>query len=219
MPRSFDALLFDMDGLMLDTERISNETWRRAGAELGIEIREEMLLAMVGMSMARCVRFVADYLGDARQADQLQQGSHRHYSHMLQHEEIPLKTGIVELLEWARAEGIPRAVATSTRRQIADLKLARSGLGAFFEISTAGDEVEHTKPAPDVYLDVAAKLGVAPGRCLVLEDSSFGLQAGVAAGARVIMVPDLLVPSAEDRAAALAVCGDLRQALALIRSL
>ncbi|OHX11524.1 HAD family hydrolase [Chromobacterium sphagni] len=219
MPRSFDALLFDMDGLMLDTERISNETWRRAGAELGIAIEDDMLMAMVGMSMPRCVRFVAEYLGDARQADLLQQGSHRHYSHMLQHEDIPLKTGILELLGWVREQGIPRAVATSTRRQIADLKLARSGLDDFFQITVAGDEVEHTKPAPDVYLEVSARLRVDPGRCLVLEDSSFGLQAGVAAGARVILVPDLLTPSAEDRASALAVCRDLHQALQLIRSL
>ncbi|MBM2884257.1 HAD family hydrolase [Chromobacterium amazonense] len=219
MPRSFDALLFDMDGLMLDTERLSNETWRRAGAELGIEIQDEMLHAMVGMSFQNCIRFVEDYLGDAEAADRLQKGSDRHYQHILRHEEIPLKTGILELLRWVREQGIPRAVATSTRRHIADIKLQRSGLGEFFDVTVAGDEVARTKPAPDVYHDAAARLGVAARRCLVLEDSRMGLQAGVAAGARVILVPDLLSPSDDDRAAALAVCGDLHQALELIRAL
>ncbi|WP_047243765.1 HAD family hydrolase [Chromobacterium subtsugae] len=219
MSRSFDALLFDMDGLMLDTERISNETWRRAGAELGIEIKEEMLDAMVGLSFKDCVDFVAEYLDDAEAADRLQLGSDKHYQHILRHEPIPLKTGILELLRWAEQQGIPRAVATSTQRFKADLKLTRSGLDAFFDITVAGDEVPRAKPAPDVYHAAASRLGVAPQRCLVLEDSRFGLQAGVAAGARVILVPDLLTPSAEDRASALAVCGDLHQALELIRAL
>ncbi|QEL55660.1 HAD family hydrolase [Chromobacterium paludis] len=219
MPRSFDALLFDMDGLMLDTERLSNETWRRAGAELGIEIREDMLQAMVGMSFQGCMRYVAEYLGDEEAADRLQKGSDKHYQHILRHEPIPLKAGILELLRWAEQNGIPRAVATSTQRLKADLKLGRSGLGAFFEITVAGDEVPRTKPAPDAYHAAAGRLGVAPQRCLVLEDSRMGLQAGVAAGARVILVPDLLTPSEDDRAAALAVCSDLHQALALIRTL
>ncbi|POZ63449.1 HAD family hydrolase [Chromobacterium alticapitis] len=219
MPRSFDALLFDMDGLMLDTERLSNETWRRAGAELGIDIQEAMLDAMVGMSFQGCIRYVAEYLGDEEAADRLQRGSDKHYQHILRHEPIPLKAGIMEMLRWAEASGIPRAVATSTQRLKADLKLDRSGLGAFFEITVAGDEVARAKPAPDVYLAAASQLGADPARCLVLEDSRMGLQAGVAAGARVILVPDLLQPTDDDRAAALAVCGDLHQALQLIRAL
>ncbi|MEN2425318.1 HAD family hydrolase [Chromobacterium vaccinii] len=219
MNRSFDALLFDMDGLMLDTETLSCAATRRAGAELGIQIDDAMLMGMVGLSEARCTRYIAEYLANEELAAQLQQTSRAGYRRMLEHEEIPLKPGIVELLDWAENQGIPRAVATSTRRAVADVKLARSGLARYFRHTIAGDEVARTKPEPDIYLAAAALLGAAPERCIVLEDSPYGMQAGVAAGSRVLLVPDLIGPSETQRAQALAVCGDLHQALALLRSL
>ncbi|MBX9297836.1 HAD family phosphatase [Chromobacterium vaccinii] len=219
MNRSFDALLFDMDGLMLDTETLSCVATRRAGAELGIQIDDAMLMGMVGLSEARCTRYIAEYLANEELAAQLQQTSRAGYRRMLEHEEIPLKPGIVELLDWAGNQGIPRAVATSTRRAVADVKLARSGLARYFRHTIAGDEVARTKPEPDIYLAAAALLGAAPERCIVLEDSPYGMQAGVAAGSRVILVPDLIEPLETQRAQALAVCGDLHQALALLRTL
>ncbi|MEO2219029.1 HAD family phosphatase [Chromobacterium vaccinii] len=219
MNRSFDALLFDMDGLMLDTETLSCAATRRAGAELGIQIDDAMLMGMVGLSEARCTRYIAEYLANEELAAQLQQTSRAGYRRMLEHEEIPLKPGIVELLDWAENQGIPRAVATSTRRAVADVKLARSGLARYFRHTIAGDEVARTKPEPDIYLAAAALLGAAPERCIVLEDSPYGMQAGVAAGSRVLLVPDLIAPLETQRAQALAVCGDLHQALTLLRSL
>lgn len=219
MNRSFDALLFDMDGLMLDTETLSCAATRRAGAELGIQIDDAMLMGMVGLSEARCTRYIAEYLADEELAARLQQTSRASYRRMLEEEEIPLKPGIIELLDWAESQGIPRAVATSTRRAVADVKLARSGLARYFQHTIAGDEVARTKPEPDIYLATAALLGAAPERCIVLEDSPYGMQAGVAAGARVILVPDLIAPSETQRAQALAACGDLHQALALLRTL
>ncbi|MCD4500856.1 HAD family hydrolase [Chromobacterium vaccinii] len=219
MNRSFDALLFDMDGLMLDTETLSCAATRRAGAELGIQIDDAMLMGMVGLSEARCTRYIAEYLANEELAAQLQQTSRAGYRRMLEHEEIPLKPGIVELLDWAENQGIPRAVATSTRRAVANVKLARSGLARYFRHTIAGDEVARTKPEPDIYLAAAALLGAAPERCIVLEDSPYGMQAGVAAGSRVLLVPDLIAPSETQRAQTLAVCGDLHQALTLLRSL
>ncbi|MGY8626090.1 HAD family hydrolase [Chromobacterium violaceum] len=219
MNRSFDALLFDMDGLMLDTETLSCAATRRAGAELGIRIDDAMLMGMVGLSEARCTRYIAEYLADEEQAALLQRTSRACYRRMLEQEEIPLKPGIVELLDWAQSQDIPRAVATSTRRAIADVKLARSGLARYFRHTIAGDEVARTKPEPDIYLAAAALLGAAPERCIVLEDSPYGMQAGVAAGARVILVPDLIAPSQQQREQALATCPDLLQALALLQEL
>ena len=193
MPQNYDAILFDMDGLMIDTERISMESWRRAADELDMTLSDQLLLDMVGLSMRRCTEFLSERLGSHAVA--LQNVGRRHYWQMLEHEEIPLKRGIEALLDWVREQKLPRAVATSTQRQLADIKLGRTGLASYFDTVVAGDEVARP-PAPDVYLAAARKLGVDPLRCVVLEDSIYGLHAGVAAGMRVILVPDLVTPPA-----------------------
>lgn len=219
MPQSYDAILFDMDGLMIDTERISMESWRRAADELDMALSDQLLLDMVGLSMRRCTEFLSQRLDSHDNAVALQNVGRRHYWQMLEHEDIPLKTGIEALLDWADAQALPRAVATSTQRQLADIKLGRTGLSRYFDTVVAGDEVAHTKPAPDVYLAAARKLGVDPLRCVVLEDSIYGLHAGVAAGMRVILVPDLVTPPADQTHHALAVCQDLHQALDVLQQL
>ncbi|WP_337883147.1 HAD family phosphatase [Chromobacterium haemolyticum] len=219
MPQNYDAILLDMDGLMIDTERISMESWRRAADELDMTLSDQLLLDMVGLSMRRCTEFLSEKLGNQDDAVALQNVGRRHYWQMLEHEEIPLKRGIEALLDWALAQSLPRAVATSTQRQLADIKLGRTGLSRYFDTVVAGDEVAHTKPAPDVYLAAARKLGIDPQRCVVLEDSIYGLHAGVAAGMRVILVPDLVAPPADQTHHALAVCQDLHQALDVLRQL
>ncbi|MDF0605618.1 HAD family phosphatase [Neisseriaceae bacterium TC5R-5] len=217
MPQHYDAVLFDMDGLMIDTEQISCESWRRAGQELNIPVAEEMLLGLVGLAMGRCLDYASDYLGDREQARLLQQEGRRHYWQMLEQDEIPLKKGIEEVLDWVVSQPLPRAVATSTQRRLADIKLSRSGLARYFSHSVAGDEVARTKPDPDIYLAAAKLLGVAPQRCMVLEDSVYGLQAALAAGMPVILVPDLVIPPAAVSRQALAVCQDLHQALVVLQ--
>ncbi|WP_374421607.1 HAD family hydrolase [Chromobacterium sp.] len=219
MPQNYDAILFDMDGLMIDTERISMESWRRAADELDMTLSDQLLLDMVGLSMRRCTEFLSERLGSQDHAVALQNVGRRHYWQMLEHEEIPLKPGIEALLDWVREQKLPRAVATSTQRQLADIKLGRTGLASYFDTVVAGDEVAHTKPAPDVYLAAARKLGIDPLRCVVLEDSIYGLHAGVAAGMRVILVPDLVTPPADQTHHALAVCQDLHQALEVLQQL
>lgn len=213
----FDALLFDLDGLMIDSERVGADSWRLAGAELGHEIDETLLAALSGLSVTRSEAFVAERLGDAALARALHEKSRHHYQRLVREGDIPLKPGIENLLGWARDAGVPRAVATSTMREMADVKLGRSGLIRFFDVTVAGDEVAETKPAPDVYLAAAERLGVPATRCLVLEDSHYGVLAARAAGMPVIVVPDGAEPHAETRQIALSVCADLNEALALLR--
>lgn len=213
------TLLFDLDGLMIDSERIGHDSWRKAGEELGVPVSNELLDGLVGLAHGRTEAFATSILGDAELAKTLRSASSRHYWKMLEEGEIPLKTGIVELLTWITQHNIQRAVATSTQRTLADLKLARSGLIQYFSVTVAGDEVTHTKPAPDLYLAAAAKLGVAPESCIVLEDSIYGLQAGRAAGMQVILVPDLAKPEDSHVSEALAVCEDLHQALDVLKPL
>ncbi|AXK39998.1 HAD family hydrolase [Crenobacter cavernae] len=213
----FDALLFDLDGLMIDSERVGADSWRLAGADLGHEVDEALLAALAGLSVTRSEAVVAQFLGDETLARALHMQSRAHYQRLVHEGEIPLKPGIEALLSWARDADVPRAVATSTMREMADVKLARSGLIRFFEATVAGDEVSETKPAPDVYLAAAARLNVEPARCLVLEDSYYGVLAARAAGMQVILVPDGTPPDEETVAKALAVCSDLNEALSLLR--
>lgn len=219
MIRSFDAVLFDMDGLMIDTESVSASSWRLAGESLDIQMPEELIHSMVGLSVTRSLERVIEHYGDRALGQALSEACRHHYRRQLAEDDIPLKTGIEAVLDWLTEQGIPRAVATSTQRLMADLKLQRTGLSRYFEISVAGDEVSHTKPAPDVFLAAAAKLDISPERCIVLEDSPYGLLAGHAAGMRVILVPDLIKPSAEDNEKALATCESLHDALSLLKAL
>lgn len=188
-----DAVLFDMDGLMLDTETLSLEAWRLASADTGLAVGDDVLLGMVGLSIARCRDYLTRHFdGDSARADRLMAGNALHYPRLIGEAPIPLKAGIVELLDALAERNIPRAVATSTRRIMADQKLARTGLAGRFHASVTGDEVTRTKPAPDIYLAAAAALGVDPARCIALEDSNVGVAAALAAGCTVYMVPDLI---------------------------
>ena len=125
---------------------------------------------------------------------------------MLVEEGLPLKAGARELLQDLSGLGVPLAVATSTRGERARIKLARSGIDGYFRHVVTSSDVTHAKPAPDLYLLAAQRLGVPPAECLALEDSEFGVRAATAAGIRVIQVPDLI--SATDLSRSLATVVD-----------
>ena len=122
---------------------------------------------------------------------------HVAYDAIVAREGIALKPGLLDLLEWLEAEGIPKAVATSTRRDRALAKLELTSLAPRFVALVGGDEVARGKPAPDIFLAAAQRLGEPAPRCLVLEDSEPGVRAALAAGMTPIMVPDLHAPSAD----------------------
>ncbi len=217
--RPFAALLFDMDGLMIDTEALSERVWRQTATEQGIPLSHAQLQMMVGLSTERCLQYLADTLPEGHDVRAFGQLARQRYHQMLHQEEIPLKPGILNLLDWCTRENLPHAVATATQRTLADLKLARTGLQRYFAHTVAGDEVAHSKPAPDVYLKAAQLLGVHPADCIVLEDSAHGAQAALAANMRVIIVPDMAPPPAQIAKQALAVCQDLYAAQALLAAL
>ena len=136
---------------------------------------------------------------------------HGAYDAIIEREGIALKPGLIELLGWLEDAAIPRAVATSTRRSRAQAKLVRTQLCERFAALVGGDEIARGKPAPDIYLEAAARLGVAPAACVALEDSEPGIRAALAAGMMPIMVPDLAPPSAALLAHALPVFASLAE--------
>jgi HAD superfamily hydrolase (TIGR01509 family) len=190
------AVIFDMDGLMLDTESLGARTWADAASMTGVEFDLALLPAMIGRNYRDCRAFLRQHYGDAYPVEELTASCLAAFDAIVAQDGIALKTGVVELLDWLETENIPRAVATSTRRDRAKAQLMQQGLYERFATLVGGDEIVHGKPAPDIFIEAAARLQVPVGQCVVLEDSEPGVRAAIAAGIASIMVPDLHPPSA-----------------------
>lgn len=208
------AVIFDMDGLMLDSERAMVRSWARAAADMQLDLDEVHWLRMVGHGDAVC-REILHGLMPEDAATELAARCHALYEVELQNG-LPLRPGVVELLEWLHLAGIPRGVATSTHRPRAPRKLQAAGLLGYFATVTCGNDVPRAKPAPDIYLLAAQRLGVAPVDCLVLEDSPAGVRAALAAGMHAVQVPDLVAPDDEVRGLGHTIIDSLHDARAML---
>ena len=211
-----DAVVFDMDGLMLDSERAINDCMARAASELGHELPASLWLQMIGGGDALCRRLLRERIGADATAELLARAEAMY--DVVADAGIDHRPGIIDLLDWLVARGIPRAVATSTRRPLAMRKLAAARLLPYFDAVCTSSDVAAPKPAPDVYLLAASKLGVDPARCLVLEDSPTGVRAALAAGMTPIQVPDMLVPDDAARALGHRIVASLRDAQRLLEA-
>ena len=209
-----DAVIFDMDGLMIDSERVSIACWSQAAQELALPFPAGFWLRMVGLGDRDCERLLLQTV-NAEQVAALFARCHDLYEARTQ-QGLPLRPGILEILQLLHEHGVPRAVATSTRQPRASRKLAAAGLLPFFEVVVTSSDVAHPKPAPDIYLLAAQKLGKDPARCLALEDSPAGTRAAVAAGMTAIQVPDLVHPDDSLRALGHRIVDSLHDVRALL---
>lgn len=203
------AVIFDMDGLLIDSERAILECWRETAVAQSLDLEDSLWLSMVGLHDTGCAELLNGLLG-AERAERLTFECKRRYD-LLVEDGLPLKAGARELLQDLFDLGVPLAVATSTRAARARIKLARSGIDSYFSHVVTSSDVAHAKPAPDLYLLAAERLGIPPHECMAVEDSEFGVRAASAAGMRVIQVPDLL-PASETTRALAQVVSDLDQA-------
>jgi HAD superfamily hydrolase (TIGR01509 family) len=203
------GVIFDMDGLLLDSERVALATVAAAAAEMGIDWPPEVGLAMVGLNSKDGQHVIRRHLGDDFPVDQLYEHFGRIYEARIMSSAIPLMQGVTDLFDVLDTLALGRVVATSTRRSRAEPKLAAAGLLGRVHGMVCGDEVSRGKPAPDIFLKAAERLGVPVANCLVLEDSNAGVRGALAAGARVVMVPDLLAPADDVRAAGVPLAGSL----------
>jgi HAD superfamily hydrolase (TIGR01509 family) len=186
------AVIFDMDGLMLDTEPIYRMACQTAVAELGYTISDELYLTFIGRKDTECEAILRQMWGDAFPIAQCRERVAQLWQHHVQTQGIAFKPGLFELLSLLEEQYILKAVATSTERQQALHCLGT--LADRFAAIVTGDEVQRGKPAPDIFLLAAERLQVAPEDCLVLEDSETGIAAAHAANMIAIMVPDLKQP-------------------------
>ena len=209
------GVIFDMDGLLIDSERAALACWRESAAAQSLALDDTLWLSMVGLHEAGCAKLLDDMFG-AAQAERLTLACKQRYDALLE-QGLPLKSGVHALLQNLSDLDVPLAVATSTRGERARIKLERSGIDHFFKHVITSSDVTHAKPAPDLYLLAAKRLGIPPGECIALEDSEFGVRAASAAGLRVIHVPDL-VPASEFSRSLATVVSSIGEARPLIAS-
>ena len=189
-PRRPAAVIFDMDGLMLDTEPLAARAWADAAAATGVAFDRAVPSSLVGRNYPDCRALILAHHGGDYPVDALMQAWHVAYDAIVERDGIAQKPGLVELLGWLEAARIRKAVATSTRRSRAQEKLARLSLASRFDALVGGDEPARGKPAPDIFTLAAARLEVAAVECVVLEDSEPGIRGAIAAGMTAIWVPD-----------------------------
>lgn len=211
-------MIFDMDGLLLDSERIAREAWKQAGAAAGYDIPDDVYLQVVGRTLPDTERLFKTLLGDAFPFAHVRQLRLQFGEAYIARHGLPQKPGAVELLTMLDELEVPKAVATSTARDEAWRRLRLAGLAPYFTVLCGGDEILRGKPAPDLFLLAAARLGIRPQECIVLEDSEYGLQAARSAGMLPMLVPDLKPPSADATTLAHAVFASLHEVMAAMES-
>lgn len=213
------AVIFDMDGLMLDTERLFIKAWDWAGEQLGVGPFGYLGMKTLGMTVEADRAIINETFGGRITLEQVSELKHEYFRRTFDEQGVPVKPGLFELLKWLKEQEIRTSVATSTPAKTALPELEEAGILPYFDEAICGDMVKNGKPAPDIFLMAAEKLGVAPENCMVLEDSPNGIRAAFAAKMTPVMVPDLVKPDDEMREKAAYIVESLFDVPAVISSL
>jgi HAD superfamily hydrolase (TIGR01509 family) len=215
LPRQPAAVVFDMDGLLFDNERLYGEAILTAAREVGCAMSHDVFLQLIGRSREVNHRFLIEHYGADYPLEALIATWGRHFRALVE-ADLPLKPGAVELLDLLDTLRLPRVIATSNSHSAVRRNLDSHGLADRFHGIVAHGDYANGKPAPDPFLKAAERLGVAPALCLALEDSHNGIRAASAAGMMAIMVPDLIPPTGEIEALCVHIVADLHDVRRLI---
>lgn len=210
IPRHPEAVVFDMDGLLFDTEAIYREAMIATALRLGFEMPEHVFLALIGLPAEASRARLLDHYGHAFDVDTFWVESANDFHRLIAGRTF-IKAGVVELLELLDRSGLHCAIATSSRHQDVQRNLAAHDLERRFHAVVAHGDYTLGKPNPDPYLKAAERLGKRPEDCLALEDSFNGVRSAAAAGMMTIMVPDLIQPTDDIRKLCLSVARDLHE--------
>ena len=208
--RACGAVIFDLDGVILDSERVAMDRWKQVGETLGLDGIEQVYMRCIGTTPARTREIMDEAYGPGFSLEdfytllrvRFQRGG----------AQMPVKAGSLEILEALKAAGLPLAVASSSPEDYVRRELSGAGLLDFFDHVVTGDMVTHSKPHPEIFLKAGALCGVEPAEIWVIEDSFNGVRAAHAAGMRPLMVPDLIPPDDEMRQKAAVILPDLLSA-------
>lgn len=213
------GIIFDMDGVLIDSERQSNEGWLWAAKKLGVKMPMWLIDSFKGAPAKLCCKFFDDYYKGAIDYWEAKELRTQHVYKIRETEGIPVKKGVKEVFEYIRSNGLKCAVATSTRRESAEKTLHTIGVWDYLDAVVYGDEVEHGKPEPDIFLRAANAIGVSSAEAIVVEDSINGIKAGYAAGMKVVHIPDTIAIDDDIRKLTYMVCADLNGLIDVVESI
>lgn len=211
------AVIFDMDGLLLDTEKYYLKNWQLAARQCGYPLTREHALHIRSLAQKYAQPYLKAALGEDFDYHKVREIRRELVARDIAENGLESKRGARELLDYLRGKGIKTAVATATGADIARAHLEKVGLYAAFDRVLSAYMVENGKPAPDVYLSACAALGEKPCDCMALEDSPNGIKSAHAAGCRVVMVPDQSPPDEEVRPLLWGVAKDLNEVITLLK--
>lgn len=218
LPRIPKAIVFDMDGLLFDTEAIARDAMAAAAQRLGFEMPEDVFLSMVGLPPDTSREFLRNHYGDGFDVETYWAETDNDFERLLVGRTF-LKAGVIELLEHLDRVGLKRAIVTSSQHEHVQRNLSLHDLVGRFHLIVAHGDYPRGKPSPDPFLTAANKLGVRPEDCLALEDSLNGIRSAAGAGMMTIMVPDLIQPTDDIRSLCLRVARDLHEVHDLLRTI
>lgn len=191
----YKGAIFDMDGLLFDTECLYQETWRELAEKYHVNLTPEFPREISGTNGKYMLAIVEKYYHVEDGSFLVDECMENMRQKLEKH--VPLKAGVHEILQCFCEQGIRLAVASSSAKKQIEMNLQKAGIMHYFDEIVSGEEVEHGKPAPDIFQYAAEKINCKPEECYVFEDSINGIKAGHAAGCAAIMIPDLIEPSPE----------------------
>lgn len=214
-----EAIVFDMDGLLFDSERIVQRSWEEAGNQLGLEHMGETIYHTLGMNLAGRNHYFRNTIAKDFPCEEFAKQARIWFYKIVNEEGLPMKNGARKLLEYGKVNGYRMAIATSSRREYALKNLKAAKIYDFFDAGVFGDMVQHAKPDPEIYLKACDSIGAAPANCIALEDAPAGIRAAYAAGMKPIMIPDLVAPTPEIEALLYETCDTLLGVIGILEKL
>lgn len=212
------AALFDMDGTLVDSERVILNAWLASSRELGVPLDPVQYSQVIGLNDEESNQLLITLLGGESTFQSVRALARNKLQAPPTEAVFPLKPGVVSLLSELSHRNVPCAVASSSTSAEIEDRLTRNRVRHYFGAAAGGNEVNRGKPDPAVYLLAASRLGVAASQCIAFEDSEHGAAAAAAAGAKVVLVPDIKVPSAELAASVYMVLRSLDEAVPLVKT-
>ena len=213
------AIIFDMDGLMIDSERVTFECYQERLKDMNLTMDEEFYKTLLGKPIKGIYQRFYDVYGNDFPIENVIQDVHQLMAERFETEGVPVKKGLVELLHYLKDNNYKTIVATSSNRDRVDKILAQAKITEFFDDSICGDEVTKGKPNPEVFLKSCQKLGVNVDEAIVLEDSEAGIQASYDANIKVICIPDMKYPEKQYEEKTFKILKDLTEVTAYLKSL
>lgn len=214
----YKAAIFDMDGLLLDTEQVCMTAFQQTCIEMDIPFKQDIYLNIIGRNQAGIKPIIEQGYGDVLDYAVFHPRWMQRYLAVVEHQAIPVKSGVIELLEWLQIQNIPMVVATSTHNALAHKKLQLAGLAKYFSHITSGDEVTNGKPDPEIYLLAAQRLHINPKQCLAFEDSNNGVKSAVGAQMTTLQIIDLVEPDTDTRALGHHIFNSMTEALQFLKT-